>query len=90
VNGFTKSLAVFHKSQGVRANAVAPGAVATNIEAPFKSEHAVATLGPIMQTTVPSAATSEELAATITYLLSDDATNVNGAIVPCDGGWSAI
>jgi NAD(P)-dependent dehydrogenase (short-subunit alcohol dehydrogenase family) len=32
----------------------------------------------------------EQLAATITWLLSDDASNVNGAIVPSDGGWSAI
>lgn len=90
VNGFTKSVAVFYKGSGIRANAVAPGPVATNIEAPFKSEHAATVLGPIMQTTVPPVADPEELAATITYLLSDDAANVNGAILPCDGGWSAI
>ncbi|EWT02458.1 short-chain dehydrogenase [Intrasporangium oryzae NRRL B-24470] len=90
VNGFTKSVAVFYKGDGVRCNAVAPGAVATNIEAPFKSAHAGAVLGPIMQATIPGVATSEQLAATITYLLSDDASNVNGAILPCDGGWSAI
>ena len=35
-------------------------------------------------------ATDEQLAATITWLLSDDASNVNGAILPCDGGRSAI
>lgn len=90
LNGYTKSVAVFYKGDGVRCNAVAPGAVATNIEAPFKSAHAGAVLGPIMQATIPGVATSEQLAATITYLLSDDASNVNGAIVPCDGGWSAI
>lgn len=28
--------------------------------------------------------------AAITFLLSDDAANINGAILPCDGGWSAI
>ena len=66
------------------------GAVRTNIEAPFHSEHAAAVLGPIMQTTIPAPAESEDLAATITYLLSDDARNMNGAIVACDGGWSAI
>jgi NAD(P)-dependent dehydrogenase (short-subunit alcohol dehydrogenase family) len=44
----------------------------------------------MMQTTIPTPATAEQLAATITYLLSDDAANMNGAIVPCDGGWSAI
>jgi NAD(P)-dependent dehydrogenase (short-subunit alcohol dehydrogenase family) len=47
-------------------------------------------LGPIMQTTIPPVATAEQLAATITWLLSDDASNVNGAILPSDGGWSAI
>ena len=90
VNGFTKSVAVFYKGNGIRCNAVAPGPVITNIEAPFRSEHAARTLGPIMQATIPKPATADELAATITYLLSDDASNVNGAIVPCDGGWSAI
>ena len=62
----------------------------TNIEAPFKSALAGQILGPIMQTTVPTPASADELAATISYLLSDDASNVNCAIVPCDGGWSAI
>jgi NAD(P)-dependent dehydrogenase (short-subunit alcohol dehydrogenase family) len=90
INGLTKSTAVFYKGNGVRANAVAPGPVATNIEAPFKSQHAAGVLGPIMQTTVPPVATADQLAATICWLLSDDASNVNGAILPSDGGWSAI
>ena len=90
VNGITKSTAVFYKGDGIRANAVAPGPVATNIEAPFKSQHAAGVLGPIMQTTIPPVATAEQLAATITWLLSDDASNVNGVILPSDGGWSAI
>jgi NAD(P)-dependent dehydrogenase (short-subunit alcohol dehydrogenase family) len=47
-------------------------------------------LGPIMQTTIPPLATPEQLAATICWLLSDDARNVNGVILPSDGGWSAI
>jgi NAD(P)-dependent dehydrogenase (short-subunit alcohol dehydrogenase family) len=86
VNGITKSTAVFSKGNGIRANAVAPGPVATNIEAPFRSGHAASVLGPIMQTTIPPVASAEQLAATITWLLSDDASNVNGAIVPCDDG----
>ena len=90
VNGFTKSVAVFYKGKGIRANAVAPGPVRTNIDAPFHSEFAAGVLGPIMQATVPPMAEPEELAAVITWLLSDDASNVNGAIIPSDGGWSAI
>ena len=90
VNGLTKSTAFFYKNQGIRANAVVPGGVITNIEATFRSEHAAAVLGAVMQATLPPPATAEQVAATITYLLSDDASNVNGAIIACDGGWSAI
>ena len=32
----------------------------------------------------------ESLAASITFLLSDDGHNVNGVILPSDGGWSAV
>jgi NAD(P)-dependent dehydrogenase (short-subunit alcohol dehydrogenase family) len=90
VNGFTKSTAFFYAGTGVRCNAVAPGATATNIEAPFLSQFAGERLGPFMQANVPPVATAEELAAAITWLLSDDSANVTGVILPSDGGWSAI
>ena len=47
-------------------------------------------LGPLMQATVPMPATAAQLAASITFLLSDDGTNINGAILASDGGWSAL
>jgi hypothetical protein len=62
------------------ANAVAPSLVATNIDASFKSGHAASSLGPIMQTTIPPVANAEQVAATITWLLSDDAGNVNSEV----------
>ena len=85
----TKSVAVLYGPKGIRANAVAPGAVKTNIEAPFKSEWAQERLGPLMAI-VPTIAEAEELAASITWLASSDASNVNGVILPVDGGWAAI
>lgn len=88
--GFTKSTAFFYTPDGIRCNAVAPGGVATNIEAPFNSEFAGTRLGPFMQVNVPPIATAEELAAAITWLLSDDSSNISGAVLPSDGGWSAI
>ncbi|TDN46550.1 short-subunit dehydrogenase [Curtobacterium flaccumfaciens] len=90
IAGFTKSVAFFHGPQGIRANAVAPGAVATNIEAPMRSEYAAGRVGPIMQVAIPPVAQPEQLAAAITWLLSDDSTNVNGAVLPSDGGWSVV
>ncbi|CAN5256400.1 SDR family NAD(P)-dependent oxidoreductase [soil metagenome] len=90
VIGFTKSTAFFYTPSGVRCNSVAPGGVATNIEAPFKSQFAGERLGPIMQATVPPLATAEQLAASITWLLSDDSANVSGAVLANDGGWAAV
>ncbi|WP_439690206.1 SDR family NAD(P)-dependent oxidoreductase [Curtobacterium sp. SP.BCp] len=90
IAGFTKSVAFFHGPQGVRANAVAPGAVATNIEAPMRSEYAAGRVGPLMQVAVPPVAQADQLAAAITWLLSDDSANVNGVVLPSDGGWSVV
>ncbi|MDT0234850.1 SDR family NAD(P)-dependent oxidoreductase [Curtobacterium sp. BRB10] len=90
VLGLTKSVAFFHGPQGVRANAVLPGAVATGIDGALKSEYAASRVGPIMQAVLPAPATAAELASSITWLLSDDAANVNGALLASDGGWSTV
>lgn len=90
VNGFTKSTSFFYAPKGIRCNAVAPGAVATNIEAPFRSAWAGERLGPLLQTVVPGVAQASELAAAITWLLSADSSNVTGVILADDGGWSAV
>lgn len=86
--GLTKNTAVIYGPSGIRTNAVAPGGVKTGIEAPFKSEFAAGRLGPLFVAAgAPAEAT--QLAAAITWLLSDDSANINGAILASDGGWSA-
>ncbi|GAA3581907.1 SDR family NAD(P)-dependent oxidoreductase [Klugiella xanthotipulae] len=90
VIGFTKNTAVMYAAHGIRTNAVAPGAVITNIEAPMKSQHAAGVVGPLLQVVVPAPAEADRLAAAITWLASDDADNVNGQVLASDGGWSAI
>jgi NAD(P)-dependent dehydrogenase (short-subunit alcohol dehydrogenase family) len=87
VVGLTKSMAFMYGPQGIRVNAVAPGAVLTNIVAEFDSPMGTARVTP-MFSTMPAPATAEQLASLITFLLSDDAVNINGAIIPSDGGWS--
>lgn len=90
VVGLTKNSAVMYGPKGLRFNAVAPGPTITNIVATWGSQLAAERLGPLMQANVPSPATAAQLAASITFLLSDDATNINGAILASDGGWSAV
>jgi NAD(P)-dependent dehydrogenase (short-subunit alcohol dehydrogenase family) len=51
VNGLTKSTAFFYQSRGIRANAVVPGGVITNIEGAFRSEQAAAIVGPVLEAT---------------------------------------
>lgn len=89
VIGLTKSTSFMYAGKGIRVNAVAPGPVATNIEASFASELGQERIGMAMQV-LPPVAESAQLAASITWLLSDDATNVSGVTLASDGGWSAI
>ncbi|MBN7793842.1 SDR family NAD(P)-dependent oxidoreductase [Microbacterium esteraromaticum] len=86
--GVTRSAAVMYGPKGIRVNSVAPGGVATGIPMPpHMSEYGSARLAPFQQA-IPSVATAEQLAASITFLLSDDAVNINGAVLTSDGGWS--
>ncbi|HSU46450.1 MAG TPA: SDR family NAD(P)-dependent oxidoreductase [Arthrobacter sp.] len=90
VVGLTRNSAVMYGPKGLRFNAVAPGATITNIVANWGSQLAAERLGPLMQANIPAPATAAQLAASITFLLSEDGTNVNGAILASDGGWSAL
>jgi NAD(P)-dependent dehydrogenase (short-subunit alcohol dehydrogenase family) len=87
VAGLTKSSAFMYGPSGIRVNAVAPGATITNIEATFASELGSERVQMAMAV-MPVPAEAEALAASITFLLSDDGVNVNGVILPSDGGWS--
>ena len=86
--GVTKSAAFMYGPKGIRVNSVAPGGVATGIPMPpHMSEYGSGRLAPFQQA-IPTVATAEHLAASITFLLSDDAVNINGAVLASDGGWS--
>lgn len=87
VVGITKSSAFMYGPQGIRVNAVAPGGVATGMSA-GGSEYGRGRLDDFLAL-VPPIATAPQLAASISFLLSDDGVNVSGAILPSDGGWSA-
>ncbi len=89
VVGITKSSAFMYGPHGIRVNSVAPGGVLTNIESRYDSEFARDRLDAAI-VNMPGVAQADQLAASITFLLSDDAVNINGAILPSDGGWSAV
>ncbi|GAA1058852.1 SDR family NAD(P)-dependent oxidoreductase [Agromyces bracchium] len=88
VVGLTKSTAFMYGPSGLRVNAVAPGPTITNIEASFASPLGAQRVRQAMAL-LPDAAEAEALAASITFLLSDDGVNINGVVLASDGGWSA-
>lgn len=90
VVGITQNTAAVYRHDGIRCNAVATGAVKTNIEAPMNSQNAAMRLGPTMQATIPGMGESEQLAAAICFLSSDEASFISGVNLPVDGGWSVI
>jgi len=90
VIGMTRSAAFMYAKDGVRVNAIAPGGVRTSIEAPMKSALAMARQGPLLASLVPPPTAAEDIAAAIAFLASDEARNINGAILTSDGGWSSI
>lgn len=90
VVGVTENTAAVYRADGIRCNAVAPGAVKTNIEAPMNSQLAATRLGPTMQGTIPGMGEPEQLAAAICFLASDEAGFISGVNLPVDGGWSVI
>ncbi|MGW1680841.1 SDR family NAD(P)-dependent oxidoreductase [Saccharopolyspora sp. NPDC002376] len=88
VVGITRSTAFMYGPQGIRVNAVAPGGVATGIaSAGTTSEFGGGRLRDVLAL-IPPIAAAEHLAASITFLLSEDGVNVSGAILPSDNAWS--
>jgi NAD(P)-dependent dehydrogenase (short-subunit alcohol dehydrogenase family) len=79
--GLTRVAAVEAAPYGVRVNAVAPGIIAT----PLTGENPGGA-GPWPSQRVGA---PEEVAAVVAWLCSDDASYINGACIPIDGGWAA-
>src|SRR6266704_3076059 len=95
IEGLTRALAVEYGPHGIRVNAVAPGSVVTERYEAFLSRQgpeAVARIEEEMRLLHPlgRVARSQEIAAAIVYLLSDDASFINGATIPVDGGRSVL
>ncbi|MDO6451492.1 MULTISPECIES: SDR family oxidoreductase [Oceanobacillus] len=90
VVGLTKNTGYMYAQKGIRCNAIAPGAVNTNISAsmkninPFGMERTKTVQG-----VIPKVGEPEEIANAALFLATDEASFVNGTVLTVDGGWTA-
>jgi NAD(P)-dependent dehydrogenase (short-subunit alcohol dehydrogenase family) len=94
VEGLTRALAVDYGPRGIRVNAVALGTIATaryeallasGGPAAVRAEDQVRALHPLGRAGRPG-----EAADAVRYLLSDEASFINGAVLAVDGGRAAL
>jgi len=84
----TRQFALSYGARGVRVNAIAPGFIETAMTAEFRAvpevQQWLVSLHPSGRLGRP-----EEIAAAAAFLASDEASFINGAILPVDGGYTA-
>jgi NAD(P)-dependent dehydrogenase (short-subunit alcohol dehydrogenase family) len=94
---FTRAVAVEYVGDGVRANCVCPGVVATDLRLNTQALYGSQTSGrsgpePATRLRIPMErrAHADEIASVVAFLCSDDASFITGAMIAADGGYTAI
>lgn len=90
--GLTRNTAWMYAKQGLRCNAICPGATATNITEtmpPDRLDAAGSARAGEYAALIPAVLDPADIAALALFLASDESRHVNGAIVTADAGWTA-
>ena len=81
---FTKCAAIELAERGLRVNVIAPGNIATDINAAFDTASIVARMQPLQRL-----GSTEDVANAAVYLASERSAQVTGTLLPVDGGTTA-
>jgi NAD(P)-dependent dehydrogenase (short-subunit alcohol dehydrogenase family) len=89
VLGLTKSAALQYATQGIHVNAVAPGAIRSPLGDEMKSMHPDAEAAILAAIPQNRFGEPEEIAGTVLFLCSNQASHITGHVLTVDGGWTA-
>ena len=84
-----KSIAADYGRQGIRANAIAPGAIDTPINEQYRDDATVQANWDRKSLLGRPLGHPNEVATAAVFLASDDSSFVTGSVLPVDGGWLA-
>lgn len=85
--GLTRSVACDYGAHNIRCNAICPGAIRTRISPPEGSELHQRQIG---KTLLGRIGEPSEVASAALFLASDESAYITGAVIPVDGGWTAV
>jgi 3-oxoacyl-[acyl-carrier protein] reductase len=83
IEGFTRSLALEIGNRGITVNAVAPGFIETDMTDELTDDQREQMMARVALGRMGSA---DDIAATVDFLVSDDASYITGATIPVNGG----
>ncbi|EUJ48638.1 SDR family oxidoreductase [Listeria fleischmannii] len=90
VVGLTKNIGFQYANKNIRCNAIAPGAVNTNIGTSIYDPSAFGQERAMVGMNInPRVGEASEIAKVALFLGSDDSSFVNGTIITADAGWTA-
>lgn len=89
VVGYTKQVNLDYCREGIRANAIAPGAIQTPMNAADFSGDGKIAEWVAQETPAGRWAQPEEVAKLTLYLAGAASDYIHGTVIPIDGGWTA-